>query len=279
MTYDCEEQIDAIALLEQQCRQYEQVNLSAGIEHLAKENGDHALLCYYNEEMIGYLSWYTSDGIVANINGMVHPDYRRKGVFRSLLQRAKEDMKLQGVQKLSYRVLTGSQSGINCVQHLGAEFLKSEYTMRLSNLQIKKSPCYVGLHLRVMQPQDLEFIVTCSSQAFGDSEDWTREYFSRTNEASRRTYIAMIDGLSVGLIRINYLDRATANIHDFCILPSHQGKGIGLGVLVNTVKLLLEEKCTQIGLGVVTKNERALNLYRSVGFEITSKFQYYIGNL
>jgi ribosomal protein S18 acetylase RimI-like enzyme len=278
-TYDSKEEIDEILLLEQKCKQHDQINLSAGIEHLAKKNGDHALLCYFNKELVGLLSWYTSDGIVANINGMVHPEYRRKGVFSNLLQQAKVDMNQQGIKTLNYRFLKDSKSGFSFVKSLNVEFERSEYSMTFSNLQVKKYPCCLDLHLKPMQPQDFEFIVKCSSQAFGDLETWTREYFSRTNEPSRKAYIAMIKNVSVGLIRINYTAKDTAVIHDFCILPSYQGKGIGQEVLTKTVSLLLEEQYKHIRLGVVTKNDRALNLYRKAGFEVISEFQYYIGSL
>jgi ribosomal protein S18 acetylase RimI-like enzyme len=278
MKYDSKEQIDAIVILEQQCKQFEQINLNVGIEHLVKEDGDHALLCYHHERLIGLLSWYTSDGSAASINGMVHPDYRRQGVFRSLLQRAKEDMKPQQLRTLSIRVPAGSQSGFGFVQNMKASFQRSEYAMTLAHL-LPSTARHTGLRLRTMQPQDFEFIVQCSSQSFGDSEEWTREYFTRTNEPSRMTYIAMLNSERVGIIRINHLNPATAIIHDFCILPTLQGKGMGREVLSKAVSMLLEEQRTHIRLGVVTENKRALNLYQSVGFEVTSEYQYYVDHL
>ncbi|WP_169085042.1 GNAT family N-acetyltransferase [Paenibacillus sp. PL91] len=278
MKYDSKEQIDAIVILEQQCKQFEQIHINVGIEHLVKEDGDHALLCYHHERLIGLLSWYTSDGSAANINGMVHPDYRRQGVFRSLLQRAKEDMKPQELQTLSFRVPSGSQSGFGFVEHMKASFQRSEYAMTLAHLK-PSTPRHTGLRLRLMQPQDFEFMVLCSSQSFAESEEWTREYFSRTNEPSRMTYIAMLNRENVGIIRINHINPTTAVVHDFCILPTHQGKGLGHEVLTKAVAILVEEQRAHIRLGVVTENERALNLYRNVGFEVTSENQYYNGNI
>ena len=266
-------------MLEKKCKQYDKINVSAGVEHLAKENGDHALLCYFNKEMVGILSWYTSDGIVANINGMVHPEYRRKGVFSNLLQRAKEDIKQQGIKTLSYRFIKGSESGFRFVKSLSTEFQRSEYSMTLSNLQNKKWLRYIDLYLSSMEPQDFEFAVKCSSQAFGDSEEWTRQFFSQMDGPSHKTYIAKIKGESVGIIKINYVCSNTAVIYNFCILPSYQGKGIGQDVLRKVVSLLLEEQCTSIRLGVLTSNDCALNLYKKVGFEVTSQFEYYKSDL
>lgn len=278
MTDHSNEQIDAIARLEQRCKQFEQINVSVGIEHLGKEGGDRAILCYRQDDVIGVLAWYTSDGIIANVNGIVHPDYRRQGVFRSMLQRARENMKLQGLQTICYRIPSGSDSGFGCVQSLGAGFNRSEYSMTLAHLRTAQ-PHHSDVGLRPAQPADLEFIVSCLSQAFGDSESWTREYWARTNKPGRMNFIALANHTRVGLIRVNALQRTTAIIHDFCILPSRQGKGLGRDVLAQTVSLLLEEGFAQIRLSVVTVNDRALHLYRNVGFEVRSEFQYYIGDL
>ncbi|MDV4150068.1 GNAT family N-acetyltransferase [Clostridium sp. AL.422] len=266
-------------MLEKKCTQYDKIKLNIGIEHLAKENGDHAILCYFDNEMVGILTWYTDDGIVANINGMVHPEYRRKGIFSNLLKFAKEDIKKQGIKTLIYRFLKDSESGFRFVSSLNVEFERSEYSMTLSNLQNEKRLRYLDLYLSSMEPEDFEFAIKCSSQAFGHSEEWSREFFSRTDEPSNKTYIVKIESENVGLIRINYLSPNTAVIYSFCIIPSHQGKGIGQDVLRKTVSLLLEEQCTNIRLSVVTNNDRALNLYKKVGFEVTSEFKYYKGDL
>jgi ribosomal protein S18 acetylase RimI-like enzyme len=278
MTYHSQEQIAAILRLEQKCNAFEPIHWSAGIEHLQKKDGDHAILCYQEDTLVGLLSWYTSDGTTANINAVVDPDWRREGIFRSLLLRAKQEIGPLGISTLCYRIPAGSPSGIACVRSLGASFDRSEYAMRFSRPLPVKSRI-ADLTLKAAQPDDLEFMVTCLVEAFGDSETWTREYLMRTNEPSRKNYIASINQEYVGLIRINHLSETTAAIHDFCILPSHQGKGLGREVLMKTVALLLEDHHSHIRLSVVSNNQRALNLYRAVGFDVVSEFQYYEGEL
>ncbi|WP_339314252.1 GNAT family N-acetyltransferase [Paenibacillus sp. FSL R10-2734] len=266
------EQISEIELLEEHCKQYEQINLRVGIEHLAK---DHAYLCHHNERLIGLLSWYTSDGIEANINGMVHPDYRRQGVFHGLLYRAQQDMSSQSIRSLRYRVVTGSSSGEGFVQHIEASHSSSEYSMTFlkSPDREEQSPRII---LRPEEATDFEFVSICFSAAFNETTEWTQEYLAHTQELSRVTYLAFRDNVPVGLIRTNDLGNGTAVIHDFCVLPSLQGQGLGRAILVHAVDLLLSIPFTHIRLGVVTNNEHALNLYLSVGFEITAEFHYYV---
>ncbi|WFR63811.1 GNAT family N-acetyltransferase [Paenibacillus amylolyticus] len=278
MVYDSKEQIDAIILLEQQCKQLDSVHLKADLDHISQKDGDHALLCYRDGDLAGLLSWYASDGVTGNINAIVHPHYRRQGVFTRLLKQAILDMKPQGINQLSYRVPQGLSPGVFTAQSLGAIYDRAEYSMQLVNqvVEVVETP---ELMLSVAEAKDMEFIVTCSSQAFGESEDWTRDYFMQTNEPSRVTYVAWQDQQPVGLIRVNSINATTAFIHNFCILPAYQGQRIGRTVLHILVNLLRKQHYTDIRLSVVTENERALNLYRSVGFEVNSEYHYFSGNL
>ncbi|WKL04435.1 GNAT family N-acetyltransferase [Paenibacillus amylolyticus] len=194
--------------------------------------------------MAGLLSWYASDVVTGNINAIVHPHYRRQGVFSSLLKRATLDMKPQGINQLSYRVPQGLSPGVLTAQSLGAIYDQCRVLMQLVNevFEVVEPP---ELTLSVAEAEDMEFMVTCSSQAFGDSEDWTRNYFMQTNEPSRVTYIAWQDQQPVGLLRVNFINATTAFIHNFCILPAYQGRKIGrtvLHILVN----LLRKKAIQI---------------------------------
>lgn len=279
MTYHSTDQADAIRWLEQQCRQAASFPLSSDLEHLVKEDGDHALLCYRGDQLIGLLSWFASEGNYAQINAMVHPDYRRQGVFRSLLQRAREDIRPLGVQKLSYRIPHGSEAGLSAAQSLDAGFDRSEYAMSYAARTDITSQATSDVRLLPAESQDFGFMVSCTSLAFGDPEDSAREYFTQTDEPERVTYIAWAAGRRIGLIRVNYVNEDTAFIHNFCILPACQGQGYGQNVLGQTVELLLQKPYSTIRLSVVTENARALNLYLSAGFKINSEYKYYSGSL
>ncbi|MEK4003733.1 GNAT family N-acetyltransferase [Paenibacillus sp. FSL H3-0333] len=278
MTYHSKQQAADIKALEQQCSQADSIQLSSDLEHLVKEDGDHALLCYREDQLIGLLSWFAADSDYAQINAMVHPDYRRQGVFRSLVKCARADIEPLGVHRLSYKIPASSQTGLLAAQALGGDFDRSEYAMSYAGMN-SASPLPSELILLPAAPEDLEFMVSCSSQAFGESEDDTRKYFTQTDEPERITYIAWTGSERIGLIRVNYINENTAFIHNFCILPSHQGKGVGEKVLRQAVGILLQKPYPVIRLSVVTGNVRALNLYLRAGFKIHSEYKYYSGSL
>ncbi|MCM3781877.1 GNAT family N-acetyltransferase [Neobacillus mesonae] len=269
------DQVERIRRLEEICKTNDRSGLRVGVESLKAIGGDEAYLCSINDQLIGFISWYTSDGTEANINGMVHPDFRCQGAFNALLKRVAFEMQVKQIQSCRFRVPSNSEPGAGFIKHLGASFHTSEFSMNLTQLQENLLNCS-AISLRLAEEPDLHFMVTCSSQAFGDSESWTRSYFARTKEPERVNYIAL-DGLTpIGMIRVKYLNEHTAVIHDLCVLPSQQGKGFGREILVGAVQLILEQHCSTIRLGVVTSNRRALNLYLSIGFEVSTVFHYYL---
>ncbi|MCM3629730.1 GNAT family N-acetyltransferase [Paenibacillus glycanilyticus] len=269
-------QIDQIRNLEQLCKTFDRSSLRVGIECLKEIDGDEAYLCNNDDnQLIGFLSWHTSDGIEANINGMVHPDFRRQGIFHGLLKRAASDIQTYGIQTCCFRIPSDSEQGSDCIRHLGASLTLSQFSMLLNQLQTTGSSSHPDLVLRVGDDQDFEFMVTCFSQTFGNSESWSGNYLIRTQGPERVTYVALDGMTKVGMIRVNYVSAETAFIHDFCVLPSCQGRGYGREILSGTVRFILDQKCSQVRLGVVTQNRRALNLYQSIGFEVSAEFNYY----
>lgn len=275
MTDFSDQQIDQIRLLEQICALSDASDLRVGVESLKAIHGDEAFLCYNQDQLIGFLSWYTSDRIEANINAMVHPEFRRNGIFRNLLNHAVTDMHLVNIQHCLFRVPSNSQSGIDCIEHIDANFSHSQFSMTFNSIQ-DRMPCYNHLTIRVANKKDTAFLVYCFAQAFEDSESWTKEYLESTSqEPSRLTYLALHQSNPVGMIRVNTIQAHTAVIHDFCVLPTEQGKGYGRDILAQLITLLQDQQYTQIRLSVVTANRHALRLYTSVGFEISAEFHYY----
>ncbi|WP_018886355.1 hypothetical protein [Paenibacillus massiliensis] len=66
-----DQHIQPIRELEQHCKTLDQSSLRVGIDSLKEKDGDEAYLCHLNDELIGFLSWYSSDGTEANVNAMV----------------------------------------------------------------------------------------------------------------------------------------------------------------------------------------------------------------
>ncbi len=59
------------------------------------------------------------------------------------------------------------------------------------------------------------------------------------------------------------------------VIPSFRNHGAGRGMFEFAIPELKKKGIEQVLLEVITKNERAINLYRSIGFETTRRLIYY----
>lgn len=64
-------------------------------------------------------------------------------------------------------------------------------------------------------------------------------------------------------------DAGSVFISDFCILPTHQGKGYGKQALAILETQLIKDGFTQINLRVAADNARAQHVYAQGGFRAT----------
>ncbi|WP_025681678.1 GNAT family N-acetyltransferase [Paenibacillus massiliensis] len=196
-----DQHIQPIRELEQHCKTLDQSSLRVGIDSLKEKDGDEAYLCHLNDELICFLSWYSSDGAEANVNAMVHPEHRRQGVYRTLLRQAMMEMHSYHIQTCRFRIPADSQAGLDCIRAMGSTLSSSEFTMMMNQLSTDKDEGSRHITFRIANECDTEFMVRCLADAFGDTEIWTRNYLSRTSEATRVTYIAMKGISLIGMIR------------------------------------------------------------------------------
>jgi ribosomal protein S18 acetylase RimI-like enzyme len=64
-------------------------------------------------------------------------------------------------------------------------------------------------------------------------------------------------------------------LHHFCIRPSEQGKGHGRTLAIRSLEFAREKGCP-MKLEVHRENKAAVNLYRSLGFEIFKDYHVYM---
>lgn len=268
------EDIAAMRILEQECSLEEQVYLNMGIDYLESGSGDPAILCYHHDRMAGMLTWYGLGDGKAVVNGMVHPDYRRQGLFRRMLALARTEQHKVGIDSLEYRIVADCPSGLALVDRLGGQRGKAEYGMAWRSAP-QALPDHPSLTLRPMAEGDFEFAVACSTQAFGDTEQWTREYLTRTARPPRTAWMVSVDGDDIGFVRFFHFNASSALIQDVCVLPKRQKAGYGYALVCEAVRLLRAQGVEHIRLNVDTDNERALGLYRKAGFQVEAEYHHY----
>lgn len=92
---------------------------------------------------------------------------------------------------------------------------------------------------------------------------------TRLESSSYHGFTLLEDGAPVGLIFADSdFPEAQAFIDNIYVLPSHRRRDIGSQLVERVFDLLKERGIRHVDLMVTTNNEAAIELYKSLGFEI-----------
>ncbi|SCX96415.1 GNAT family N-acetyltransferase [Alkaliphilus peptidifermentans] len=228
---------------------------------------------YYNDEaLVAYLGISSFGGSnVGEINGMVHPDFRRKGLFKKLFELAIDECRKRRFNKLLLLTDGNSNSGIEFIKAVKGEYDFSEYRMRLinKNNEIIKS----SISLREAGKHDRKEIARQNSIYFNHSGEFVC-FPEEEEQINETTYMVELEEAVIGKIKVEYSDNS-AFISGFGILPDYRGKGYGKEALKVALWLINGRKIYETELDVECKNKNALDLYKDCGFKEQSVMNYY----
>lgn len=266
-----DKQLEDIRILQQECER-EGFTLKLNWETLRSRNGvnKNDFLHYDGLKLVGFLGLYDF-GNKVEMCGMVHPDYRRQGIFTKLLEEAIRSAVERNFKLILLNSPAQSHSGTEFLKQLPCEFAFSEFQMKWSETELDD---YGDAVVRPSRRDDEETEIQLDIQCFQFTKQEAKDYYQRIlYEDTLKTMMIEKDGRAVGKIRVDHSDRESW-IYGFSILPKYQGKGLGRKAL----KKIVAEQC-QLGydifLEVEATNDHALRLYESCGFKTIQRQDYY----
>jgi GNAT superfamily N-acetyltransferase len=275
-----EEDFKKLRALEELCNRQDKTSLKLELDFKKSLHKKNTFIKDINEfiyriddTIIGYLGINCFGGGRAELNGMVHPDYRRKGVFKRLLKLVSSELTRRDHEVALLLSDHSSIEGIEFIKNTGAKYSFSEYKMYL-NERIDKSK---GIGISLRKACNSEFLEIASMDAvfFGVENEPTAVPLPEVEELDNEiTYIAEKDSKVIGKIRLDF-NGNTVGIYGFGVIPEFRGKGYGreiLNLILDKAEVMNPE-C--VYLEVASENKNALNLYKSCGFEEKSVMDYY----
>ena len=166
-----EAEVTSIEQLITTCNNYEGLHMRIDMGALHQRPGGEAndFLYYEDGLLVGYLfveGWGSRD---RELVGMVHPDYRRRGIFRGLLAEAQQECRQRAIQKLILVCEHASQSGLAFVHAIQARYEYSEHEMVLGTFRERRQ-AHKGLDIRQATRQDLVEIIAILATDSGNVE-------------------------------------------------------------------------------------------------------------
>lgn len=275
-----ENDIKLIRNLEDICLKEDNINLKLELEYRIEIKKDYnkslndvnEILYYLNDELIGYAGISAFSRNIAEINGMVHPSFRRKGIFTKIIEIALDECRKRNFKEILLLGDDKSASAMKFIEKTKAIYSFSECRMTCLEWEVKE----INNESIVVKAtnKNAEDIDRLNTLFFGDvsSEMILPEDEEKNNNI---TYFIKIDDKIIGKIKTSKEEENSIYISGFGIIPEYRRKGYGRASLVKVLNKLKGENISKIELDVEIKNKNALNLYKSCGFKEGSIMNYY----
>lgn len=271
------EKLYEIKTLQEICEKEGRLQLKLNFDMLESRsvNRKEDFFHYEDGKLVGFLGSYYF-GNKVEICGMVHPDYRRRGIFSKLLEDAVDEVKKREARTILLNAPTESQSAKEFLKNIPCSLSMVEYQMKWQKKELSENP---SVTVRPsFSGEDLEAEIQLDVQCFGLDEKEARQYKQETKDLDTDLRLIIeAEGRIAGKIRLSEMN-GESWIYGFSIFPELQGKGIGRKALSKVVKMQ-DEKGLSIFLEVEAKNAHALKLYESCGFISYHSQDYYKVNL
>ncbi|QTH44559.1 GNAT family N-acetyltransferase [Cohnella sp. LGH] len=210
--------------------------------------------------------------------GMVHPDYRRQGVFGKLYQLVQAEWERRSSTSMLLLSDRNSVSGQAFVRGTGARYEHSEYEMTLNQERFLQLPSRLNeVTFQKATNEDAREIARQNAIYFGVEDPEEIDGLLLPEEEAARgmsIYLAEKDERVIGKVHLQSLS-GVGGIYGLGVLPEERGKGLGRAILLQAVGKLQETNASVIMLQVAADNDKALDLYKSCGFETSSTMDYY----
>ncbi|NWL87170.1 MULTISPECIES: GNAT family N-acetyltransferase [unclassified Paenibacillus] len=267
--------IDELQKLQTICEQHDQISLKLNWDMLlnpAEDNRLH-LTEYMDGRLIAFLGKYIIGGSM-EICGMVHPDFRRLGIFTRLLQDGITREDTVRYSSILLNTPAASVSGQAFLNRVSCRYSFTEYQMQYASAENKLGNVRPGISLRTATPEDAELLSQLDTDGFQDDYEQTlQDYIRLSPQDMADNELILADGHIVGKIRISRLEDRSW-IYGFVIHSRYRGKGIGQAVLQQVITREMAAGHT-IWLDVAIENPAAMKLYETAGFQLRAAQDYF----
>lgn len=262
--------LKAIAELEAETVSTDGGRLKLEWSTLKSRSGDEVedLLWWEEGRLVGFLGLYAFGGSTVELAGMVHPNFRRRGIGARLLDQTIKLCGERGFHKILLVVPRTTPGGRILAEAHGGILEHSEHALDLVGA-VAEGPSDPSLTLRTASSNDIQDMARILTEAFdnpGRSMD--------LDALDDSKLVAECEGRVLATLRVSKSPEEWS-IYGFAVEPQRRGTGIGRDLLRRICRQAYDAGATRLHLEVEVNNDRALGLYTSLGFKLTSTEDYF----
>lgn len=280
--------------LESVCRREEQLNSSISLSN--ELNYDPEIPCFfliyhhiklnpnYPKEplLIACLSLFIPFPGQAEVSAYTRPEYRQQAYFTTLMQHACHILGEYKIEDLLFVHEAASQSASATLKTFSCDYDHSEYLLTLpkwpGKKYIKPTAPREYLIIRKAPSSKLTLLAALHSEAFKTHFEDSKRFVSEIFDSPETSIFILENEDTIISAVCVYETEKSRNLFGVCTAYREQKKGYARYLLSS---LLLQWKSfwKPVSLEVGSNNPSAFNLYRSLGFEIMTQFDYTYSNI
>jgi ribosomal protein S18 acetylase RimI-like enzyme len=217
-------------------------------------------LAVTGDDVIGYAG--LTPGDEAEVCGMVHPSWRRRGVGTALLTRIRDAATNLGRDSILVVCEDAGPPALAWMRRIGATLESAERRMvvRRSTPAGRPVTSDPPLEVRPASDADHDAVVAVLGEEFSD-------------HPHERRLVGVEGATVVGTLRLVDASHRTM-IYGFVIDERRRGHRLGTRMLAAVVAQLRAEGVGEVGLEVGPNNTSAIRLYERFGFETVTTYRY-----
>jgi ribosomal protein S18 acetylase RimI-like enzyme len=260
--------------LRQTCEAAEPLDLKLEVDETNDAGLPIHFLAEADSDVIGYAA--ITPGREAEVCGMVHPAWRRRGMASALLK------KVLGAARRLERpsvLVICEDSGpvaVAWMRRAGALDAEAELRMTVSlaaggiRSGSERRP-EAALELRSPAVPDRAALLALLGEGFSESAEQVADRLDATPDDE--SLVAIENGIVVGTLRLTRTPRRSM-IYGFVIDRERRGQRLGTRMLDAVLTRLRAAGVAEVGLEVDPENTPAVRLYRAFGFETVTTYRY-----
>ena len=269
--------VHQVRALEQICQAHDGLKGSLFLDPSLNVSPDAPCLlaAFEGDALIGAMTFFAPTSEEAELVGLTHPTFRRRGVFRALVEAAANHARALEIPDLLFVCEPQSKSGAAALAGWSLFVDHTEYALRYDkSLPPDRLAIPQGLTLHRATQSDLEDMVMISQESFADEAEQAARFLSLALVSeTRQQYIARLDGAPVAIGALGIED-GEATLYGIGVRSCLQNRGIGRGLVALLIQQAFSQDISDILIEVDSTNARAHHLYLSCGFFAEATYDY-----
>lgn len=231
--------------------------------------------CELDNKLIGVLNVFAPGPFEAEIGALVHPEYRRHGIFKMMLREALRELKKYRYRRGLFVIDVSFKPGEQIAHNWGLSFDHGEYNMSnaVEELNINENPG--DIVITEACEADLDELTNLGIKAFTIDYDAEKQLLIRTmNSPNRIQWAARKGDRIIGLCGIR-IKNGECMVFGLGVDPGERRKGYAREILSFVAEYAEKRGADTFCLDVDSENAAALSLYEDFGLKRLLETKYY----